>query len=272
MIRLLISGTSHVGAVKGGWDLIAADYAGKVEVTFFAVPAARYGHLRFDGTRFGADKADIPSEVKAVAQAINGRTWVDLADYDHVLMVGQAGSGKYELIADILAGYDLDGLPPRGKPQRLSWSAFVAALDDRASGLVARLAAWRAAARGGISLMTPPRTLETVLVPGAAANRPGLWDGLGLSPADLRRTLDAYDSRRAHALDRLGIRMVPKPDAVLGPSGFTAARFKAGALRLAGEKAQPEDDLQHMNAEYGAVVLRDFLSTLLAGTRPALSA
>lgn len=272
MIRLLITGTSQVAAIKGGWDRIAAGYAGRVAVEFFAMPAGKRRFLGFDGSSYGLVGADVPPDVVEASHKINGRDRVDLALHDHVLLVGWGGKGTSDHLARVLHRFDVDGLPPRARPHRLSQAALVAAMDDQQTGIAAGLEPWARVRPDRVSVMPPPRTLETALLAETPDKRAGVWAGLDLPDADTRKMLDLYDRRRAHALGQVGLRLVPKSDAVLGPSGFTAARFKAGAIRLAGAEAQPEDDLQHMNADYGAIVLRDFLETLLAESRRALSA
>lgn len=268
MIRLLITGNSHVAAIKGGWDRIAGDYAGRVAVEFFAASAAHWRHLVFDGSRYGALGPDVSQDVLDVVIKINGRTHVDLAEYHHVLLVGGAGNGKFEQVARVTGAYDIDGLTARGKPQRLSWAAFIATLDGQSPGL----RRWSKAAPGRVSVMTSPRTLETVLVPDTTSQRNDPLCGMDLPDADIRRILDAYDACRAAEIRAHGLGVIATPAEVLGPSGLTAARFKAGAVQLGKSKEQPEEDLQHMNADYGAIVLRDFLDRLLAGQEEPLSA
>jgi hypothetical protein len=160
----------------------------------------------------------------------------------------------------------------RDRPHRLSRAALVAALEDEAAEMIPRVQPWGHLAGGQVSLMSTPRILETVLTSEGAPADGGLWARQALPDAEIRKLLDQRDNSRQRAFARIGLRFVHNPTEVLGPSGFTAARFKAGALRLAGDNAQPEDDLQHMNADYGAIVLCDFLDRLLADGDGALSA
>ena len=272
MIRLLIAGNSHVGALRKGWDLIAADHAGKVAVSFFAMDANRLGHMVFAGGRYGLPEGEQDPEILRLTRAINGCRAVELAEYDHVLLAS-APFRDYGL-ARVLSQFDVDGLGPAAGRRRLSWAAFEATLDDliRAGETTLPIQAWARALPGRVSLLIWPRPVEAMRRASMAKGRVNLWQAITLDDAAMRRAMDCLEERQTRFYQGLGVRVQPRPSAVLTASGFTAGRFKTGSMQLSGDVERPDHDFIHMNAEYGAIVLRDFLSGLPDQVPAALSA
>lgn len=272
MMRLLIAGNSHVGALRKGWDRLAAEHAGNVAVSFFAMDANRLGRMVFTQGRYGVPDGAQDPEILRLTQAINGCRAVVLAEHDHVLLAS-APFRDYGL-ARVLSQFDVDGLAPAAGRRRLSWAAFEATLDDliRAGETTLPIQAWARALPGRVSLLIWPRPVEAVRRAVPAKGQANPWQAVTLDDAAMRRALDCLEARLTRFYQGLGVRVQPRPPAVLNAAGFTAPRFKTGSMPLSGSAVLPDHDFIHMNAEYGAIVLRDFLSGLPAEAPSALSA
>lgn len=257
MIRLLITGTSHVAALKAAWDRMSPRPAG-IEVDFLAALAGVFPHFAFGPEgRFGLlDPGLITADQVQLVRQFSGTLERDLRDYSHVLLAGCAlgSSGLLRL----LAGHRVDLIreTPADLP-RLSQAAYVAfsqaiALKQSPAALLQGFAA-----HGRVALAASPRAAE------------GAWEDpkaeaalrlLGQDTTGVHQALGLTDAALELAFAAQGLRFFPVPAASLAASGFTRATFARDGARIRSGK---KSDLAHMNADYGALALQPMLDWAL---------
>ncbi len=107
MTRILIVGNSHVGALKLGWEQVRDNFPG-AQVDFFAAQGSVFQQTRLDRTGTLALQKSHRDDEKCIRalKKLNGRTSVNLNDYDHVIRAG------YSWYKDSSASTEF-GRPPR---------------------------------------------------------------------------------------------------------------------------------------------------------------
>lgn len=253
MTRLLVIGNSHTGALKEGWPAVAPDFPG-VKLSFFVAPQPSFRACRREGTGFGLP-ADCDPHARRIVEKLNGTDRIDLAGFDAVAWGGFPWS--LPRVADILVTYDIDGLRDSDAPRRMSQAAFRAACDDIARDSLPP-EPWRNTLPP-LFVITRPVPSEALLDEG---HKPTKWrralrGGRSIAPA-----LAVFAEAVGRALGEIGIGYVPPPRDTIGPLGLTPARFARGSSRLASGHAHDEDDIGHMNGDYGALVLRDLMTRI----------
>lgn len=259
MKEVAVIGNSHVGALKEGWDQIAADHPG-VALRFFAVPKPLEAACGLDGLTYGLS-ADAPARLGQQATQINGDTAVDLADCDIVLYAGR--EFPFQTFRSLIGHYDIDGLVETGRTRHISLPAFKALSAPLFAPLVPD-AAWRDLPGAGRSLylalkpMISERARE-------AEESPAFWRAWLADPAPHMAYYDGLLTLFADHLAQAGIGFFRQPPPTLCAEGLTKAAFNRNARKLAA--GQPATDLMHMNADYGIAFLRAFFAeTGLAGS------
>lgn len=265
MTRIIVIGNSHVAALKTGWEEIAAEYPG-VEMEFFAAPG--YNFVRFhlwDGLNFGLT----PEEAARPDAAFDayGRPSVDLSGADVVIRAGLAG--RFYDIADLMRGFDIEGLRETGAPQILSRAAFDAFCAAIAEG-VAPGPEWRGWDKPRLFLLPAPiRSADCI---GSASKQFRRLQFLGRNGEGAREVVLAYFAQVERVLAGLGFEFIPHPAETLLPNGLTDTRFARGPSRFA-DLAPGARDMTHMNGEYGKLRLRAVFDRLgLAAAAPEAAA
>ena len=272
MTRVAIIGTSHVAALKMGWDRIAEQWPG-IDVTFFAAPGKAARTQKLKGRVYGYHRAK-PAPDEIIFGYDGGRT-IDLAAFDHVLRVGDT-LGEAEL-SGILSRYAVDGISDTGedgahdtgKPLRLSRAAFDMACASlaRASLPNAPWHDWDAPALTFLARPTPSTKCLRV-----DSDRYDQWRDLAARPDEYLIAREIYYAHLGHEMARVGIGLLRQPDETIAPCGLTDERFGEGAAGMVPGKALPDEDCVHMNADYGARALRAYLTPLTAQPKAAETA
>lgn len=260
MKRLLITGTSHVAALKAGWETITDRPAG-LEVEFLAANSTEFPYftLNAEGV-FGFHQANkrSPKQVE-LARAVSGKLLQKVSDFSHVLICGQ-NFGQFQLLR-LLGSYRIDGL----REPDTSWPY----LSD---------AAYRAFC---LALALAPQEFPHDLVPGFAKlckvgvspsprrNEAILTDPdanpwfkvIGQFPDGMAEAMALADAEIAQACAERGATHFAPPANCLTEHGFTKAEYSRGFVRISG--TNPVDH-SHVNATYGAIRLRAILDWALA--------
>lgn len=259
MTRLLITGTSHVAALKAAWDRMETRPKG-VEIDFLAALAGVFPLFAMgeDG-QFGLmDPGLVTADQLQLVRNFGGELVRDLGDYSHVLIAGCSLGGNG--ILKLLAGHRVDLIreTPADLP-RLSQGAYVAfsqalAMKQYPAQLVQDFAPW-----AKLALAASPRPAEGIWhepkaephLKTLAEDLTGLHQALALTDAALEKTIASQ-----------GHRFFAVPPQSLAASGFTKEAYARDGARIrSGKKA----DLAHMNADYGALCLQPILDWLAEG-------
>lgn len=267
MTRVAVVGNSHLGAIKLGWEQVAARHP-ELQVEFFAAPGTHYYRLEmFEPRKFGLPPGSSSGTGERLDR-LNGRRWIDLAAADVVVVVGREAG--FNAAAGLLAEHDVDGLPEAGPelaPRRLSAAAFAAFADAIAarSGLVEH---WRNWDRPRVHLLPRTRPAESALR-GAATPELRPWRRLARSPEKLLAGIDSYVDRLEAEMAAEGVVLLRQPAASLSAHGLTRENMTRGSLRIDGDVGHGEDDVSHANAEYGALFWEAYASRLAGAPQPA---
>ena len=259
MTRIAVFGTSHVAALKLGWDRIAAEHPG-VTCEFLAIRRSDFGLFSLDAAgRFGLHAAGTPEARRVLARS--GRATLDLAAADVALWAGM--ESRLSVMAELLADCEVAGLGARGAPTALTEAAFLGLMRGtiRAGLPGPEWAALRGPRR--LAWLEPVPAESCLHSPQAryAAWRRAAGAGAALGPA--REKVLAL---HREALEGIGFELLEQPPETFAPSGLTDARHARGAMRLDGD-GMGEADHSHMNPDFGALAMRALLARIAAGAR-----
>ncbi|WP_338664620.1 hypothetical protein VQH23_05495 [Pararoseomonas sp. SCSIO 73927] len=238
-MRIALIGNSHLGAMKGGWELPDFNRGG-VEAVFFGAPGnGLVGmHLR-DGALLPVSDAS-----RRYMKVTSGGLDRVGSAYDAYAIVGYFGIG---FVADVLVGHrTLEYLEGRSAP--ISRAALRAAARDALSNTPALqlLQKLRHLTAAPVLLVADPLPNPRI----SEVDVSGRWE-LGHMPL----VVTAYQEALEDLGRSTGAAIVTQPpETILAPC-FTQPRFALD---------HPEHGLRHMTAEYGSLVMRDVLLSLSA--------
>jgi hypothetical protein len=230
MVNIAVIGTSHVGAIKNGWDSLKQSYP-NVEVTFYG---ARSSMFRKAGAQFWTLSN---GKLAPVTDELNSAFAYTSKQPD-----GLISFNNFDLIW-------LHGFPPRfslSLLEKTSSSFF----SESFRYLVKRKTAFclceqlRSAGFRGSLLVSPPpmRVIE---------------DELKL--LEPRYVYDLFESRYRDVFKELSADVLLQPKDTLTENFWTKERFGLGSEKLAvsdsGSNKHPPDDISHMNGLFGELML-----------------
>ena len=250
-LRLCIIGNSHVAALRDAW-MQQPDRWPALSLDFWA---AQRDHLRRTIVQHGRL---MPTDTagRAEMQQINGRSDVDLAEFDGFVIAGAAIC--VQAILPIYRDARWTGLPSvrRGTPALISAGAaravMGAILQDRLGyALAHRL---RPQCVQPILMTSQPRVSAQIL----QSPRPELrLHSVAIRNADADALGAGFDGVATDLFTGLGCRFLPQPPQTVAQGVLTQVQYVRGARRLSADMGalQPQSDLMHANAQYGALVL-----------------
>ncbi len=241
MTRICFIGDSHLAALKLGWPS-SADDSRDIQPVFFAAPAKGIRDLAVSSGELVASNDDLRGHLQRTS---GGRTSIG-GDYDHYLVHG------LELgISLALDSYRILRRQNAVAPDRAGGDAFAHALESALSNSLA----FRTAAKLR-QITGAPITLSPV--PIASVKFQYLRAKLKKNGAsqDMADAFARGSRRMAREFDG---RFLPQPARTLAEDMLaTEPCYSSGPARFHMRRAP--DDPSHMNAQYGAAVLEDFLS------------
>lgn len=232
--RIFVIGNSHAASLKSGWDSIKDEYPHS-ELVFFA-------HRGLSMKRMTARKGGLYPETEDLKKAICHTSGGE----DHIAVE------KYS--AGLLYGMDLHALPPE---KNVFYSETV--LAKSVEGSIAPTVLW--------SLVNKVRSLSEL--PIYLGHVPQMAS-LKANPVE-DTDLSTYQS----VIERMGrfiqkqskVFLIPQPTKTFLNARETRHEFATGSTRLDIGDAKSNEkhhihDRVHMNGEYGALFLKDFLQAL----------
>lgn len=264
MTRLLVLGNSHVGALRMAKDAFRDRHPG-VETTFFAAPGAHF--LR---GRTGADGIWRPhmadDRARDIIMDINGATECDLSGYDAILIVGHRFGPN--LLAEILTGHDVLGLPGRGAeaPEGRVSRRFVEQAAEAWIEESTRLVARRLGNAHPFILTDAPHPTDRIGTRGDDYGR--LATCLQTHPA-AGMLMDFWTDRVRAAVTAHGWGFLPQPAVTMSGPAATRPEYAEAAATGHGIPSDLSDH-RHMNGDFGLAMLQAW-AALHAGQagRPA---
>ena len=267
-MKLCVFGSSHVASFKLAEAEISARYPA-AKIDFFGAPQPVFSSMKCgaDGVfrpdpELVAANRQRPRVVARGLKEINGAAALDLRRYDAAFLVGRQIN-----MADILrllADYDVDGFPDRGRDGMMSAAAFDALARDVIAANAPDDMANIAKATKAFAAVFPATSAAALDDP--APEFDYLRDLSG-DPEALRPALDRVHALIAERFAELGLRYV-RQRAETAPGGLvTRAEHSVGSRRLAGAGELHDDrDYAHMNETYARLCFDDFAEA--AGLEP----
>ncbi|MDR7270162.1 hypothetical protein J2X20_002820 [Pelomonas saccharophila] len=263
MSRICCIGSSHLGALKGGWDSISPERPG-VDIVFFGAPNYKVEEslqfLTLEGRRIVPTAADVTHFFEMTS---GGLSHIELDAYDAFIVMGGIGLTKpfdlYTLFrtdeqthqpAHVLVGSDC------------LVEAFVGIFR---STLPYRLTTALAQLTGRPVFLVPePRPSEALLA--AEGTESPHWDVYIKRIQQLHAHADHLPLARHYeaamaAVQQRGVTLVDAPPDLVVDGIFTPHRFCRDSVWLQGHgyEKSPRNDFFHMNQDFGAAVLNRIL-------------
>lgn len=236
--RIALIGNSHAAAWKSAWDEVAQDWP-DTAITFFAARTQPPVDITQLKPRDGKLVAAHPRLAEALANTSGGLSAIDPSAYDAVLLVG--------FLPRVIA------VPP---------------ISPHSEAV--RTATYESAARG-----TPlARMMHRIRQ--VAPNAPtfaAAYPMEACGPEDARPASALYEAAATEMAARvhapLGATLLPQPTRTILANRWTDPAYSRGSVRLAdrpggGQTKHPDDDRQHMNADYGKLALAEAIPVITA--------
>lgn len=265
MTSILVVGNSHAGALKRGWDTLESQDRRGADLAFFVSPSPIFSRLGFKGTLFGAvEGIDLAPKQLDFLIEMNGKTTIDLAGYDHILLAGMGWPGTDEILS-FLTRFAVDGLYEHALPQRLTQRGF----DTLLRGAFARVVPdpnWAGTSLPPVTVLLRPMPSERirVLTSQQIANR-GYWAQARIAYDKMRPLLDRQTELAAAYYAEMGLTLLPQPEETRTPSGLTRAQFEKAS---SGTSSNGYIDVGHMNRDFGRICMTSFLDHVAAAAGP----
>lgn len=259
MSRILFIGSSHLGAVKLGYERVAADYSAH-EVDFFGAPAKVFGALALtDDLKFGVTPDAKVTEAEALRiEKTFGRRTVDLRAFDTVVIIGH----RIEEIvnAQVLSTHAVQGLSEAPDLPPMTEDTYLALISSYLAGHLPD-PAWTRITAPRVIFVAKPRMSEGCIK--GTSPRTRVWTDLVNRGIVKGPALAVYMERARTIFADRGLRLIVPPPEVLGETGLTRAEFSRAAAPDSGVALSADDfDYSHMNAAYGEVMVRTIMSDL----------
>jgi hypothetical protein len=241
LIRICVIGDSQAGAIKVGWDRVRPEFQ-TLELTFFAHPGRFMSEWDIDRDSIvlrPAARAMLKNEPSAGCTIGSG--------FDYYLLCGLdfGASPCLQLFRSFR-------LPPMGKDARVPISLECAQLAIRSALLESLAAQWAAKLD---CITEAPKGLIPVPMTGESRRRRRL---MVVEEGDAeKRVRGIYDRAAADVAGQLSIELFAQPVETLASPLRTRSRYER------------DDDNSHMNWDFGELVVRRVLSSILARFVPA---
>ena len=216
-MKVAILGNSHVACLIMAHRQDPSLLGTDIDPVFFAAPGKGMSGMQLDGDRLVPASSELKDQIALTSGGLDA---IRLPDFEAFILIAM--------------GYMVPMVP------RSYSSAVIGKAMDRR---IANSILWQLADR--IS---------------EESDKPVLCGHIPLSAnAPVQDDLLSYEEVMALYGDRVeqrGLSLIRQPEETRRDDLFTKAEFTKGSRRLRSEEAHPEDDISHMNAEYGAIYLR----------------
>jgi hypothetical protein len=259
--RICFVGNSHLAAVKLGWDVVGPHYP-RVECLFYGASRRKMNDVIVDDGMLVPTSDTLAAEL---AQVSGGTANLRLNDFDAICLVGLLFGFLVPL--GITQHFRTYSMFPLKKQSRLVSRACLRQIyRERMEGTIAiKLARMiRPASSAYLLLVQAP-------IPGEKLVSTDPWVH---APADQVRSsiagaFEIYQSAVGELGASEGIRIISQPANTLSPNGLTRDEFSRGSARLESQTRFADDNLSHMNRDFGALMIREVMKA--AGIEQAVA-
>lgn len=253
-MKICVLGNSHLAAFKLGWEQIAHGYPG-VTADFFGMGRDTFKHTKLENGEIVASKPELVEKMKLFS---GGKSAIPVAEYDAFVVVGLV-AGMIRLLR-YLPGHGIAG-EMEDRPQIVSYEMVQDTWDEyvATTPMPHLIDMLREVSDAPIVHFMRPMRSSAILDDDSARAR------------FFQTMIESGDMPYAHDLlarvmePHLKGRMVNVPQPVETTVGMalTDKAFSIGSTTLRDEDLQhDDDDVSHMNADYGAICMAQALDTL----------
>lgn len=195
---------------------------------------------------------------------INTSDRIQLDGFDAIILAGI--DVKENLNAQILRRFSIDGTNHSKPGRRLSMSAYRAMLAEMLEeALPAK--GWRNWDGPQIFASPAPRVAENCIEVDNSIIEPPInvksWVPLVQRNLTQPEIFEVYIETLREGFAAAGVTFVPNPDQTYGETGLTKAEYARGAVNFRTiRNAGMDFDSKHMNADFGAICLRNLLDVV----------
>ena len=264
MCKILIVGNSHVAAVRSAWQKLQPEFRG-IDISFFAAPLNIFSSFTLSENRqFGVlDVSGCPSRtVNIIKLNSGGYLSRNFNDFDHVVIVGGRW-GMPEILKIYSAYLGENGYEPHTNRQSRIETVFLELCRDLVQRYFPQTALFECG-HPNMHIIPAPRRSERLLPTESNIEQFGQQryaSGKYLNLCNhngLKELINLQSALFVQSVEALGMSCHPQLPETIGEFGLTKARFSDAPERLQ-TNLRVEIDNIHMNSEYGALFLRDFL-------------
>jgi hypothetical protein len=251
---ICIIGNSHVAALRAGMELVPK-LMKNFSLDFFAAQSDMLRELELKGTMLVPTSEPTRQRMSAIS---GGRSEIETSNYLHFVVVGL----RFNFVeaVNVLRHYRLYGLngTDGSTSPYLSRACFAAFIESklRASTAVYLAGLLRKVSRGQIVLIPQP-------YPGADVLRGSIWK-LAAGNGALTYAAQQYENIARRLANDLQFEVLFQPPGTLLQPGITQGKYAVDSVRLGNDMnaRHPPGEAAHMNASFGAAVLRQYLGSL----------
>lgn len=251
MTKLLIIGSSHVGAYKNAAEEFATIYP-QVELSFFGVRAPLFLTGKMDEAGVFTPPLRDDKDRDFVA-ATNGSHTVDASGFDHLLLVGHRFD--FNAVATLMEHHDLLDGARTGRPRVISRTFFEEVLAQAVTAAVEQATAPIAPYGKPVTYAMAPYPARSITERGDSYELARLM-GTFWQRSDASELVQLWLDAVHAALTAKGHRLLQQPEALNAAPYATRPEYAARAAALDG--ALGKTDHRHMNADYGLAMLCTF--------------
>jgi hypothetical protein len=249
MFRLCVLGDSHVAALKTGWDEIPEAQKAHLSVTYFGAQSQLLEGLEVQERSLITHSEHLSNKLAATS---NGKTSIDVGDYDLFLIVGLSLNLRRLMTGPLSRHRTISYNTRAGNIYLISDACLMACANGVLGNSLAFETAEKLKSAGAtrIAMIPQPAPSPQLLERdrGGDLFREFLKNGDG--PEVYRLFRDAILSlSKAHSVE-----FVEQPLQTRQDGFFTKLEFSTGSVRLTERFDSPHSNLDfgHMNGRYGA--------------------
>jgi hypothetical protein len=259
MTRVCFVGNSHLAAVKLGWKAVRSGYPG-IDAHFFGAPTRQFASIAVEDGLLVPKSDDARRCFRLTS---GGQASAVLADYDVVVLIALGLS--LAVVLDVYASY-------RADDQRNSEGDFElvspAYFHEIAKARLAVMPALtylnkirEATVARGTEIWLYPQPMPSIAV--LASNVVSATPFEATRISTMKQAVAFHDEEVLHSAFAALCADLAQVSSI-----FSREEYARGSVRLTKNLniAHPEDDYAHMNAKYGAIVMRQILERV--ATRP----
>ena len=256
MTRLLVIGSSHVGALKNAQAQFLAPRP-QMTLDFFGLRGPSF--LKSRVAEDGVFHPPITTEEdRALILKANGTDQIDTTSYDHVLLIGYRFG--FPEVASLLEHHDIQGWEGADRAQTIDLPLAEDMVDTMIDSSLTEVLEALAPAGRPLTLCLAPYPAKSIASRARkmelARELKAFWTHPAAEPL-----FQMWHSRLLAKIEAAGHRLLPQPRRTMAGPFATKPKFAKAPENLDGSTMKGTDH-RHMNADFGLLMLTNFARML----------